>query len=79
MHLSSAMMKFMGCRNQRFKCACVIRQKNLLNLKFAQVVDYVDVAAENAAAAVVKYGSVMTCMKWDSLGGPCDMNGYSGR
>merc|ERR1711937_20416 len=47
-------------------------------LERIKVVDYVDVAAENAAAAVVKYGSVMTCMKWDSLGGPCDMNGYTG-
>merc|ERR1711937_325512 len=47
-------------------------------LERIKVVDYVDVAAENAAAAVVKYGSVMTCMKWDSLGGPCDMYGYTG-
>ena len=29
-----------------------------------QIVDYIDVSVETVEAAILKYGSVMTCMKW---------------
>lgn len=48
-------------------------------LRALEVVDYRDVPVERAPEAIMKYGSVMTCMKWDGRGGVCDMNGYDGK
>lgn len=45
-------------------------------LKAIKVVDFVDVTPSNVEAAIRKFGSVMTCMKWGGAGQACDMSNY---
>ena len=47
-------------------------------LKRVKVTGYVSVTPANIEAAIVKYGSVMTCMEWGSSpGDACYMSGYT--
>ena len=50
-----------------------------LNNSSNQVVDYLPVTTDTVEAAVVQYGSVMTCMAWsETKDSPCYMKTYGG-
>lgn len=60
-----------------FTCRATVTPDSLLKLK---VVDAIEITLDTVEAAVVYYGSVMTCMKWgDGEGSTCRMDNYDGK